>query len=57
MIKISFRSKGKIKVNDFSKLYYNGGGHQYAAGGAVYGTDIDMVLKDLLINFTSFCSD
>ncbi len=57
MIKISFRSKGKIKVNDFSRLYYNGGGHQNAAGGAVHGTDIEMVLKDLLINFKSFCSD
>ena len=57
MIKISFRSKGKIKVNDFSKLHYNGGGHQNAAGGAVYGTEIEMVLKDLLINFKSFCSD
>lgn len=32
-IKISFRSKGKYFVNEFSAKYFMGGGHQYAAGG------------------------
>lgn len=33
MIKISFRSKGKFSVNQFSRKYFNGGGHDNAAGG------------------------
>ena len=32
-IKMSFRSKGNITVNDFAKKYFNGGGHKNAAGG------------------------
>ena len=32
-IKISFRSKGKYFVNEFSAKHFMGGGHQYAAGG------------------------
>ncbi|MDP3353016.1 MAG: bifunctional oligoribonuclease/PAP phosphatase NrnA [Flavobacteriaceae bacterium] len=32
IIKISFRSKGKFSVNDFARNYFNGGGHQNAAG-------------------------
>jgi bifunctional oligoribonuclease and PAP phosphatase NrnA len=34
IVKISFRSKGDIPVNEFSKLHFNGGGHINAAGGA-----------------------
>jgi phosphoesterase RecJ-like protein len=34
VIKISFRSKGNIPVNEFSKKYFNGGGHKNAAGGS-----------------------
>ncbi|NCO63672.1 MAG: bifunctional oligoribonuclease/PAP phosphatase NrnA [Flavobacteriales bacterium] len=33
IIKISFRSKGSFSVNDFSRAYFNGGGHINAAGG------------------------
>lgn len=33
IIKISFRSKGKIDVNKFAREYFNGGGHINAAGG------------------------
>ena len=33
MIRISFRSKGYFAVNEFAKLYFNGGGHVNAAGG------------------------
>lgn len=34
IVKISFRSKGKIPVNEFSKIHFGGGGHINAAGGA-----------------------
>lgn len=33
IIKISFRSKGKFSVNKFARNYFNGGGHDNAAGG------------------------
>lgn len=33
MIKISFRSKGKIDMNTFARKYFSGGGHINAAGG------------------------
>ena len=32
-VKISFRSKGKYHVNEFSANHFGGGGHKYAAGG------------------------
>jgi phosphoesterase RecJ-like protein len=32
-VKISFRSKGDYFVNEFSSRNFQGGGHQYAAGG------------------------
>ena len=33
IIKISFRSQGDFDVNQFARDYFNGGGHQNAAGG------------------------
>lgn len=33
MIKISFRSSGDFDVNQFSRMYFDGGGHKNAAGG------------------------
>jgi oligoribonuclease NrnB/cAMP/cGMP phosphodiesterase (DHH superfamily) len=35
-IKISFRSKDDMDVNQFSRKYFNGGGHINAAGGKSY---------------------
>lgn len=32
-VKLSFRSKGKIPVNEWAKAHFNGGGHLNAAGG------------------------
>ncbi len=32
-VKISFRSKGPIFVNQLANLHFNGGGHAYASGG------------------------
>ena len=34
IIKISFRSKGDISVNQLARDHFNGGGHINAAGGA-----------------------
>lgn len=33
MIKLSFRSKGDVSVNEFARKYFSGGGHKNAAGG------------------------
>lgn len=33
IVKISFRSKGTFSVNKFARNYFNGGGHDNAAGG------------------------
>ena len=33
IIKLSFRSKADISVNDFARKYFQGGGHMNAAGG------------------------
>ena len=35
-IKTSFRSKGSFAANKFSGKYFNGGGHNNAAGGESY---------------------
>jgi phosphoesterase RecJ-like protein len=37
-VKFSFRSKGERFVNVFAQTYFNGGGHQYAAGGFYQGS-------------------
>jgi len=56
LIKMSFRSKGNVKVNEFSKKYYDGGGHRNAAGGAIKKSDISKIINELIQNFRSFCS-
>ena len=53
---MSFRSKGKVKVNEFSSKYYGGGGHINAAGGAIKKSDLNKVINELIQNFRSFCS-
>ncbi|MBR7157209.1 MAG: bifunctional oligoribonuclease/PAP phosphatase NrnA, partial [Bacteroidales bacterium] len=35
-VKVSLRSKGDFSVNALSRAYFNGGGHQRAAGGKIY---------------------
>ncbi|MBM3420010.1 MAG: bifunctional oligoribonuclease/PAP phosphatase NrnA [Bacteroidetes bacterium] len=37
-IKVSLRSHGSFSVNDFAVRYFNGGGHNNAAGGEFYDT-------------------
>ncbi|MEK9613877.1 MAG: DHH family phosphoesterase [Flavobacteriaceae bacterium] len=33
VVKMSFRSQGNFSVNEFARVYFNGGGHHNAAGG------------------------
>jgi phosphoesterase RecJ-like protein len=47
-VKFSFRSKGQRFVNAFAQAHFNGGGHQYAAGGFYPGS-----LKDALAKLES----
>lgn len=44
-IKISFRSKDDVDVNQFSRKYFNGGGHINAAGGK-YFKNIEETIAD-----------
>jgi phosphoesterase RecJ-like protein len=47
IIKLSFRSKGDVSMNDFARKYYEGGGHKNAAGGkskkSLEATKIELV--------------
>ncbi len=43
-VRISFRSKGNFAVNEFSRKYFNGGGHANASGGESY-MSLDNTLK------------
>jgi len=53
--KISFRSKGEVRINEFAKKY-GGGGHKNAAGATVENADI-FELKDKLVrDYESFIS-
>lgn len=46
IIKISLRSKGSFSVNSFARMYFNGGGHDNAAGGKS-----DLSLEDTVNRF------
>lgn len=48
IIKISFRSKGKFSVNQFSRNHFQGGGHDNAAGGKS-----DVSMKETIVIFTA----
>ena len=48
IVKMSFRSKGKFSVNQFSRNHFNGGGHDNAAGGRseiTLSETVDMFIK------------
>jgi phosphoesterase RecJ-like protein len=47
-IKVSLRSKGDLDVNQIARKYFNGGGHQNAAGGK-----LEMSLDDAVKHFKS----
>ena len=42
---MSFRSQGAFSVNDFAKTYFNGGGHNNAAGGMSFDNMQDTIEK------------
>ncbi len=46
-IKISFRSKGDVPVNELAKLY-GGGGHKNAAGARLPDTSMDETIRKVL---------
>lgn len=48
LVKISFRSKGDLFVNEFASAYFSGGGHKYASGGKYVGK-----LKDAIESFVT----
>jgi phosphoesterase RecJ-like protein len=52
IIKISFRSKGKFSVNQFSRKHFSGGGHDNAAGGKSL-----VSMEETITKFTSLVSE
>lgn len=44
-VKLSFRSKGDIPVNEWAKVHFNGGGHLNAAGGQCFMPFEEVVQK------------
>jgi bifunctional oligoribonuclease and PAP phosphatase NrnA len=46
-VRMSFRSKGDVDVNQFARTYFNGGGHQNASGGKGLGS-VEQTLVALL---------
>ncbi len=44
-IKLSFRSKGAIPVNEWARVHFNGGGHLNAAGGQCEGATLEEVVQ------------
>jgi bifunctional oligoribonuclease and PAP phosphatase NrnA len=52
-IRVSLRSKGKYSVNALSNMFFNGGGHDKAAGGKLFIT-LDEVPKYFEDSFETF---
>jgi phosphoesterase RecJ-like protein len=55
-VKISFRSKGDISINEFAKLY-NGGGHKNAAGATIASINLNTLEKDIVKKYRKFKSN
>ena len=56
MIKISFRSKGHLDMNAFSRRFFQGGGHKNAAGG-VCAADLKGTIKYFKASINTFFSE
>jgi bifunctional oligoribonuclease and PAP phosphatase NrnA len=56
LIKISFRSKGEIPVNQLCKTYFEGGGHLNASGGKYVGNIKDAIQK-FVTNLPNFVQE
>ncbi len=54
-IRMSFRSKGAIDVNEFARKYFNGGGHVNAAGGKGLET-LELTLQKLKTALLEYCN-
>lgn len=54
-IKMSFRSKGNIPINEFAKLY-EGGGHKNAAGATVPKMNLNKLENDIVKKYSEFRS-
>lgn len=52
LIRLSFRSKSEFSVNEFARKYFEGGGHQKAAGGNS-AKSMDETLVKLIKSFES----
>ena len=46
-VKVSFRSKGEIPVNQLAEKF-KGGGHRNAAGARLFDVDLDTIIKEVL---------
>lgn len=53
LIKISFRSKGNVPVNEFMSQHFSGGGHKNAAGGRS-NKSLDVTIQEFLSLIPSF---
>jgi bifunctional oligoribonuclease and PAP phosphatase NrnA len=54
-IKMSFRSKGNVKINEFAKLY-GGGGHKNAAGATISKINLNKLENDIVKKYSEFHS-
>lgn len=48
VVRISFRSKGKMDVNNFARIHFNGGGHKNASGATSHKS-----LDETILHFNS----
>lgn len=55
-VKISFRCKDPMDVNQFARKYFNGGGHKNAAGG-ISDKKLDEVVNDFLNVINEYKND
>lgn len=55
-IRVSFRSRNGFSANEFSSLYFNGGGHDMAAGGRLY-MPIDQVEDFFISSLTKYIEE
>ena len=54
-VKISFRSKGNIRINELAKMF-GGNGHANAAGASVHGVTLDAIRQQIITAAEPFLS-
>ena len=55
-IRVSLRSRGNVDVNEFSRRYFNGGGHKNAAGGKSF-VSIDETIEHFINSVKEFVEE